>query len=503
MARELNSMGKQLSLADSLAKEADDARWLAERLRDKADGILEDLLRLHPELERSRKEAEAERNVALLNLVEARKQEQAKQVALEGERSARQEEAAQRHLVEARTDSLEKEKRKTDNLNLQRNSSRLAQNSVAVKGRPAYRGLMAVHALNCMEKAGGEVNSAELVRALHTAMEELERPSPVRVGGLKASPHQLFHEAGTHRCIALGHDGVLRRVDLGNGTSTTMADHYRTLEPGTGRSFLSSDQSAMILTDQKGAILAYSIAHAAMIAKSAAGNAEGSIRSVASWPGLDVVVTGDTKGNVRTWKKAGGRFEHMENSVMGGAIKGMVYDASTDRVVVIAAKGPLWVLAADGTFSEIPLPPGHQAQCMASASKGVLIIGTDRGALVRLTLREKGMTILHEGGGRPVEVITSSPGARRIAYVNAVKELVLLDDGAREVRIGMEAIPTALVLGVEDEVYLGFSDRVDRVLCTSRSMADRICELVGRTWTQAEWNEIGDAGPPEPTCTGF
>jgi hypothetical protein len=505
LEQELDTKGRQLAFADSLVKDADDARWYAERLRDKADGVLEDLLRLHPELERSRKQAEAERNLALLHLVEARTQEQAKQVALEGERSARVDEAVQRKVAEERADSLAREKRRTDNLNLQQNSSRAAQNSMAVKGRPEFRGLMAVYALRSMEQAGGAVNKDELIRALGSAVEELERPSPVRVSGFKRAPHQLMHGQHDRELLALGHDGILHRVDMRQLSSSPVADYSRSLEPGIGRSFVSSDLGALVLTDQKGDIAAYATTGDQLIARSRSGSDSENVRAVAVWPGLKVVVTGDAKGNVQAWRKEANVFKPLEPRTMGAAIKGMAYDASADRVVVVAATGPALILAADGTVTELRMPAGQSARCLAPAGNGILFIGTEQGAILRMDLKAARVTVFHEGGGRRVEVLAAAPGAARLAYVNAVKELIVLDatTAPRSVRILLEAIPGAMAIGVEDEIYIAFNDRVERVFCTSRSMADRICELIGRNWSPAEWSEIGESGTPEPTCGGF
>ena len=190
-ANELIATRAELVVADSLALEAEDARWYAERLRERSDGILEDLKRTDPELKRRAQEVEAERDVAMMNLVEARKQERGKQVALEGDLSARMGEEAQRQSAEARADSLARAKRQTDNLNLQQRASVLAQNSTTTKGRPIFRALMAVLALRSMERSGGDVNKIEVVRALQGALEELERPDPARVTGFKRPPHQL------------------------------------------------------------------------------------------------------------------------------------------------------------------------------------------------------------------------------------------------------------------------------------------------------------------------
>lgn len=505
MERELAAMSTALSIADSLAKDAENARWYAERQRDKADEVLHELGKAYPELKQRAVEIEKEKNEALMNLVEARRQEQAKQVALEGERTARVDETAQRRIAEARADSIATEKRRSDNLRVQQRASVLAQNSMTVIGRPEFRGLMAVYALRSMEQAGGDGNKDELVQALRAAVGELERTSPVRVSGFKRALHQLTPEKNPSAVLAIGHDARLHRVDMSVLGSSVVADHSRFLEPGTGRSFLASDRSAMILTDQQLGIAAYSITRNSLIAKSSSATGSEAIRSATSWPDLTVVVTGDAQGNVQPWRREGGGFKPMEQRNMGAAIKGMAYDATTGQVVIVAAKGPAWLMSQDGAIAELPLPSGQNGYCMASTGSGIAYIGTDRGSVLRMDLKASRVSAFTEGGGPRVEVIAAAPSGSRIAYVNAVKELVVLDTSPTEskVRMVLDAIPTAMVLGENDELYLASGDRIERVLCTSRSMANRICDLVGRTWTPEEWKELGETGAPEPTCAGF
>jgi len=502
MRKVLAETTERLSVADSLAQVADDARWYAERQRDKSDGILEDLKRAYPELKRRALEIEAERNVALENEIEARRQEQGKQVALEGERSARMDEAEQRVIAEARADSLTRAKRITDNLNLQQNSSRLAQNSMAVKGRPAFRGLMAVHALRCMEQAGGDVHKDELVRALSVGLEELERPDPVRLGGLKKSPNQLFVENGRNDLWILGHNGILLQTDKGLKHANTLTDLSSKIEPGTGRSYLSSDGKAIVLTNASGDIAVYSSTSGPLLAKSNSSSPCANPRAVASWPGTSQVVVGDASGNIQLWSKERDRFNPLTQLKAGGAIKGMTFDPASQKVVIIAATGPAWILAADGQYTEVPLPMGHLARCLAPADKGIVFIGTEKGAVLKLHISEGRATTVHEGGGRRVEQIAHSPSTGQIAFVDAVKELVIVNAGSTT-RITLDAIPSAMAFGTGDVLYLAFGDRVERVFCSGRSMAERICELVDRTWSQAEWNEIGETGIPAPTCAGF
>ena len=502
MAHELTTVQNELLVADSLAQQADDALWYAERLREKSDGILEDLKRTNPELKRRAQEIEAERNVAMMNLVEARKQERGKQVALEGERSARLDEEAQRKIAEGKADSLVRAKRVTDNLNLQQRASVLAQNSTTTKGRPEFRGLMAILALRSMEQSGGDVNKIEVVRALRGALEELERPDPVRVSGFKRPPHQLSGAKGEHQFLALGNDGILYRVNMRNLERSVVMDQSRSLDPSMGRCYLASDNNAMILVDQQGDITAYPITAGAAIKGSGSSGMTG-VRALASWPGLSVVVTGDAKGKVQPWRREGDRFKPMEPYAMGAAVKGMLYDPGTDQVVIVAGNGPVLLLSKAGRFKQVQLPTGQNARCITATASGTALIGTDKGAVLRLNVKNEQITLFHKGDGRGVETITAS--SEHVAFVNAVKELVILDNTpeAASIRMSLDAIPGALVLGSREELYLAFNDRIERLYCSSRSMADRACELIGRTWTTLEWKEIGETGMPENTCAGF
>jgi len=333
----------------------------------------------------------------------------------------------------------------------------------------------------------------------------MERPAPARVSGFKRPPHQLTAEKSKRRLLTLGHDGILYRVDMEAMKTSVVADHSRALETGTGRVFLASDNSAVLLTDQRGGLAAYPAAGGSLLARSNSGSTSEGIRAIATWPDLSFVATGDAQGKVDLWRREGRSFTVLESMTLGAAIKGMAYDPGTGRVIMVAATGPVVLLVPDGSSKTMPLPAGHSARCIASAGGGIMVIGTEKGAVLLLDTRTEQLTVLHEGSGRRVESITASPGAARIAYVNAVKELVVFGKGTDQppVRMELDAIPAAMSLGVEDELYLAFGDRVERVLCSGRSMAERLCELIGRTWTPSEWKEIGETGPPEPTCLGF
>lgn len=493
-----------LAKADSVARLAEDARWYAERQRDRSDGILEDLKRAYPELERRAREIEAERNVALANAMEARQQERAKQVALLGEQEARTEEEAQRMIAEARADSIAREKSVSDNLRLRQRASVLAQNSMAVKGRPEFRGLMAVQALRSMEMAGGDGTKDDLVLALHAALEELERPAPVRIGGLKRSPHQLVVGGNGGSLLMLGHDARLTRIMLDGFRGSMALDRNKELEPGTGRSFLSSGHEALILADPRNGLVAYSTIDGSLIARSQGAASTTGLRFMATWPDMKGLLTADMNGLVQLWRREGERLTAVKEWKHASAIKGVAYDPGTGSVAALVPKGALMLIGLDGSSTEIPLPQGSGGRCLASEKPGRVVIGTEQGTVVLVDLKRREAHVLHAGSGPRVEVLTASAATGRVAYANAVKELIIVEPkGGSYIRIPLPAIPGALALGMDDEVYLAYGDRVERLFGSSRAMASRICDILERTWTLAEWKEIGGTGSPEPACAGF
>lgn len=493
-----------LAKADSVARLAEDARWYAERQRDRSDGILEDLKRAYPELERRAREIEAERNVALANAMEARQQESAKQVALMGEQAARSEEEAQRMIAEARADSIAREKRVSDNLRLRQRASVLAQNSMTVKGRPEFRALLAVYALRSMEMAGGDGGKDDLVLALHAALEELERPAPVRASGLKRPPHQMQMTQAGDGLLVMAHDGRLMRIALDGFKSSVVMDRAKELEPGTGRSFLSSDHGALILADPRKGLAAYSTTDGALVARSQGASGIEGCRAVASWPELNGLVTGDMNGLLQVWRREGERLVVVKERKLASAVRGLTYDAATRTVIALAQNSPLMLISPDGTFTEIALPPNMNGRCLASEAPGRVVVGAEQGSVVLVDLKNKEARTLHAGSGPRVEVIAASPASGRLVYANAVKELIVVDTKTNSsIRLPLTAIPGALAVGQKDAIYLAYGDRVERMFGSSRSMADRICVILERSWTPAEWKEIGGTGAPEPTCAGF
>ena len=493
-----------LAISDSLALEAEDARWLAERQRDKADELLDELLEAYPELERRAVEIEREKDVALGNLMEARRQERAKQSALEGERTALELEQQQRKLADARADSIDREKRVSDNLRLRQRASVLAQNSMAVKGRPEFRGLMAVQALRSMEMAGGDGTKDDLVLALHAALEELERPAPVRIGGLKRSPHQLVVGGNGGSLLMLGHDARLMRITLDGFRSSVALDRNKELEPGTGRSFLSSDQKALILADPRNGLVIYSTADGTMIAKSQGNAGLAGLRFVATWPDMKGLITADMNGLMQLWRREGERLSAVKEWKHASAIKGLIHDPGTGSVVALVPQGSLLLIGLEGSSTEIPLPQGSGGRCLASEKPGRVVIGTEQGTVILVDLKRREARVLHAESGPRVEVLTASAASGRIAFTNAVKELIIVEPkGGSYIRIPLPAIPGALALGIKEEVYLAYGDRVERSFSSSRAMASRICDILERTWTPAEWKEIGGTGSPEPACAGF
>ncbi len=150
----------------------------AERQRGFAEDYLDNLLSSNDELKRVYLAEKAASDEAIAQSVEARRQTRAKEVALENEQAARGEEKQARLLADARADSIAVEKRRTDKANRRLQASKLAQNSMALKGEPQRRGLMAVYALRAMEEADGDVHRDEILRALQGALEELERSAP-------------------------------------------------------------------------------------------------------------------------------------------------------------------------------------------------------------------------------------------------------------------------------------------------------------------------------------
>jgi hypothetical protein len=99
--------------------------------------------------------------------------------------------------------------------------------------------------------------------------------------------------------------------------------------------------------------------------------------------------------------------------------------------------------------------------------------------------------------------MTVRADGNRVAFVNAAKRLTVLDpaSGSRTLNMDLEDMPSALMFGAGEELYLVSGLKVERTYCTSAAFAQRICSLLSdRALTPEEWEKRIGIGEFEVPC---
>jgi hypothetical protein len=487
--------------ADSLRAELERsslARFQAERQKEFAETYLDNLMKGNEELKRVYDAEKAASNEAIAQAVEAKKQTRAKEAALKNEQQARTEEKAQRDLADARADSITVEQQRTDEANRRLQASKLAQNSLSVRGAPQPRALMALHALRTMERAGGDVHKDELVRALQGSLEELERASPPGVDRLGAGPRALRMQGS--ELWALGNDGKLLGIEQGAWSKRVVADASQHAGTSGGRAFLGS--GVLLLADLEHAITVCSTKDGAVIASAQKTTHTEDITAMATFSGGSALVSGDRDGNLVVWAVDGTTLRMVQQHKASGTVRTLVHEPRTDRIVAVHGTEKLSILSKDGSLSTIALSDAMRAHCIAPGTPGEVYIGTHSGTVVALDVADRSTRTLFAGNGQRVEVLTAATDGR-VALVDAVRALsvVFPGGGPSPLHLPLTGIPNVLLFGPGDVLYLGSEDRtVRRVLTTTKGMAQWICTLVGRELTATEWDQYIGEGTPESAC---
>lgn len=494
----------RVAVVDSLRQrlaDAEIAQFAAEEKHKQAERALNDLFASRDDARRAYEAQKASSDEAIAQKVEAFRQSKAKDLALEGQRTALAGEEQQRRLAEARADSIDAQKRMTDLVNNRLQASKVAQNSMAIKGDQRLRGLMAVEALRGMEASGGDVNKEEVVRALQSALEELERTAPVGVQRLGAGPRAMYMAGAELR--ALGNDGLLLGIDPSTWTKRTLVDLSRRAGPNGGHAFLSG---GFILTaDRERKLAISSAADGSLIAGTDRTSHTDEITAMAAFAGGSGLVSGDLTGRIVVWKVEGAGLHMVNEHTVGGAIGALVLDPGSGLVVALNGTENISLFGKDGARTAVALSDADRARCAIAGTTGEILIGTHQGAVFALRPGDRDLRRIHNGSGRRVEALAVLPGeGRTLAVVDGVGNLTVLDrrkTGLTDFQIRLSGIPNALVFGGDDVLYLAFEDHtVRRVFTNTRSMADRVCELAGRPWTQEEWAKHIGEGAPLNTC---
>lgn len=475
------------------------ASYQLKRERDFNENYLQDLLASQDDAKRVYEMKKAASDEAIAQGAEAIRQSKLKDVALKDVEAARTEEQKQRLLAEAQKDSVEAEQRRTESLNQRLRASKVAQNSLALKGDPRLRGLMAVEALRSMENGGGDGNNEEIVRALHGALDELERAAPVGVQRLGSGPRAMRMEGSELR--ALGNDGLLLGIEPTSWRKRTVADLSKRTGTG-GKAFLSGGY--VLATDGERRISISSV-DGSLIAMQERTSHQDDITAMAAFADGTGLVSGDRNGLLVVWTVEGDRLRMVNEHTIGGIVRVLVSEPGSGTIIAVNGTEKLSIVGKDGSHNTVALSDADRGNCAAAGLSGEVLIGTHQGAVFTLLPGDRDLRRIHNGGGRRVETLACMPSeGGSVAMVDALGQLTVFDrrkSGGTDFQMRLTGVPNALAFGSAEVIYLSYEDRtVRRVFANSRSLADRVCALAGRSWTSEEWAKHIGEGTPEPTC---
>lgn len=496
----LDSLGVQVDSMSARLDEAKLTEFQLERKRAAAEKMLGDLTAGREDLQRMYEKEKAASDEAIAAEAEAMRQGMAKEAALQGERTARDAETQQRRLAEARADSINQQQRLTAQANVRLQASKVAQNSMAVKGDQRIRALMAVQAWRSMEAAGGDVNKEEIVRALQGALDELERTAQPGIASLSAGPRGMAW-LGTE-LLVIGNDGSINAIDPAAWRKRNILDLSTYSGKTGGRAFLG--EGSVMLTNSDRAIALCSSGDGTLIAKETRTPHEEDIISMAAF-GDQGLVTGDRNGHVIVWSVDGDRLRIVKEHVVGGNVRAMVSDAKSRTVVAVNGTERVFILSSDGSIQTLALADADRAHCLAVGRPGEVLIGSHQGSIWAVRPQERELRRLHAGSGQRVEVIAVEAGeGRHVAFVDLVRGLRVFDrteTGRSPFQMMLTGTPNVMAFGAGSVLYLGYEDRtIRRVFTETGAMAQRVCALAGRPWTREEWARHIGEGEPATTC---
>ena len=494
-----------VAVVDSMGELLDEAsvtEFQLERKRAASEKMLNDLTAGREDLQRMYEKEKAASDEAIAAEADAMRQTMAKETALEGERTARSEERQQRRLAEARADSINEQQQISTRANLRLQASKVAQNSMALKGDQRLRGLMAVYASHAMERAGGDVNKEEILRALQGALDELERSSPPGANMLSAGPRAMVMKGAELR--VLGSDCIITGIDPVGWKKHTIVDLSRYCGKTGGRAFIS--EGLVLTANMDRGVALCSAADGSLIAKEDRTPHTEDIISMAAFPGGQGLVSGDRDGRIVVWAVDGGGMRVLKEHAVGGNVRAMVADAGSGTVVAVNGTERIFIITGDGSMATVSLSDADRAHSLANGISGEVLVGSHQGSVYALRPEGRDLRRLHTGSGQRVEAIAAETGAGRlVAFADAVRGFTVFDrkeSGGSAFRLSLTGIPSVLAFGNATVAYIGYEDRsIRRVYTDSGTMADRVCALVGRPWTAEEWaHHIGE-GQPGSACS--
>lgn len=428
--------------------------------------------------------------------------------------SARAQEEKQRILAEERSTVIEQKSKETETalsneqkaniekerVNLLNKAGAIALNSLEVKDDPSLRGAMAIQALRFMERHGGDLQDESLVRALRTALLNLELKDPARIPLRTTAKSAAASSSGG--LLVLDKDGRTTRINPTERTSVLLGNPPITVS-GLDHGTLAADEGLVLWAQKEGGLATWSQNGGSVLHKVPRTDHLDDVSAMACFTDGTTFVSGDRKGRTIIWQAEGSALKIVAQVDLGGIIRGMATLKQTDQVVVVNKTAQVHFLSRSGTVRKVTLPAGEEAQRIAVDGQGTrCFVGTSSGNIY--SIDGNGNQALKVGSSsRGIESLTVRGDGKRIAFVNAAKRLTVLDPAAptRALHMDLEELPSTLMFGPKEELYLVSGLKVERTYCTSKAFADRICVLLqNRTLTPQEWEQRIGIGQLEVPC---
>lgn len=472
----------QRNIALQAYEEAERSRILAEKRRQRADSLGQEFKRLYHELDEAYRTGDIQKQELI------RSQQNLLRTVVEKEQTAIE--------LKATTDTLSRAFQQLTVVQQKQLATQLAQSSQN-QGDPVLKGLLAAQAYHLDGSSGGGQKGDDLVLALRAAQYDLETKSAglTPYVNISKTPRSMV-ATGDGILRLLGNDAVVKTVDMKNMRSNTLRDLSKEKQAGDQWS-LSKDGSVMIALRRDGVVDTYSVADGTLQARSGKSDHEAQITHALLSPDNTILFTGDQNGRVVIWKQDRMKWAPWKSIETGGLMKEML--SSKNTIFIANGTNKLIAIEMDGSEREVALRNGDKARKLVAGKGTTVFVGTESGDVLEVNSRVR----LLANASKRVELLAFDPHTGRIATVNAGRELYIFNENGDHIRYKLPELPGTILFGREDEIYLGFSDKVERTFATTRAFKERICEIVGRDMTRDEWRPFNDRTEPPPTCTGF
>jgi len=484
---------RERGIAMQARDDAENAQRDAERRQQVADSLRKETVRNAEELAKAYEEGNIQRIRAALG-----EQEALKQAAI----AESQKQLAEDKTKETKTalDSLQRTSKQLTESERRERATRLAQSSLNTAD-PTLKGLLATQAMVLDKQAGGNQDGDELVLALRRAQLALEtRGAKPPYVGMTAAPRALATAGGA--LLALGNDAVLTKLDMKAMLKTTVTD-LSTKKAGLDVWTLSEDAGWMIVARREGQVQAWSSSTGELVAAASAGAHSAEIAWVIGSSTTGRIATADRTGRIVLWQREGQRLRNTRTHEAGASVKHLLLLSGSGSLVAATGSDRLLLISPDGEMRMLALRSGDKAvRIHAASTNKQVVVGTESGALLNVDLALGRVQTIMEASKR-IDLIAVDEASGRIAVVDASSMLwIISGDGKERIRYPLAEKPISMIFGTGEEVYLGFSSKVERVYATSAAMKRRICQMVNRDFTADEWRRHVDANSaPEKTCT--